>query len=389
MINSIPIPDLAPGESTIIQFEWNILNPYVNQNWASCLLARIENISIDPITTYPNQLEFDVYNNNNIALRNVAVVDIQPGMALPNIGGKKYPHGRFIYIGNTNSTPEKHDIIFEIPNEIESNALIEEAEITITTDAEGWNILKNAVLNNTSVKFLGENRFLVLGRKVVLENIQFPAKTRIPIYVGFSFLIDRITAEETYYYTVSQKISNVENHYTGAEHFEIRKSPRNTFNANAGLDKEIHKNESTEIVATEITELAIYNWYDPEGNLIQSEKNATVSPEITTKYKLEVIANTDGFKDYDDVTITVKNFWINQISPNPAENQTLVSYQIENASSAYLLVMNDFGTVFNNYILPLNSQSHNIDISNYIAGAYNVILVVNGVAVDAKNLIVN
>jgi subtilisin family serine protease len=388
-ISSVSIPNLGPGESSIIEFQWDILNPYINQNWASCLLARIENIANDPITIYPNQLEYDVYHNNNVALRNVTVVDIQPGLALPNIGGKKYPHGRFIYIGNVHDSIERHDITFEIPKEIESNSLIEEAEITITTDTQGWDLLKNAITNNSGVKKLGENRFLIKNRKVVLENIEFPANTRIPIYVGFSFLIDRITSEETYYYTVSQKISSSDNHFTGAEHFEIRKSPRSTFNANAGLDKEIHKNDSTEILATEITELAIYNWYDPEGNLIQSEKNATVSPEITTKYKLEVIANTDGFKDYDEVTITVKNFWINQISPNPADNQTLVSFQIETASSAYLMVMNDFGTVFNNYILPLNSHSHNIDISNYVAGAYNVILVVNGIAVDAKNLIIN
>jgi subtilisin family serine protease len=388
-IASMPIPNLGPGESTIIEFEWNILNPYINQNWASCLLARIENISNDPITIYPNQLEYDVYNNNNVALRNVAVVDIQPGLALPNIGGQKYPHGRFMYIGNIHNTTEKYDVIFEIPKEIQSNSLIEEAEITITTDNRGWEILSNSISNNAGVKKIRENCFLIKNRRVILKDIEIPANTRIPIYVGFSFLIDKITSEEIYFYTVSQKVSESENHITGAEHFEIRKSPRNTFNANAGMDKEIHKNETTSIIAADISEQVIFNWYDPEGNLIQSDKNATISPEITTKYKLEVIANSDGFKDYDEVTITVKNFWINQISPNPADNQTSIVYNIENANSAYLMVMNDFGTVHNNYILPLNSTMHNIDVSNYTAGAYSVILVVNGIAVDSKNLIIN
>lgn len=387
-IGSISIPNLGPGESTILEFQWNILNPYVNQNWASCLLARIENISADPITIYPNQLEYDVYHNNNVALRNVAVIDIQPGMMLPNIGGVKYPHGRFMYIGNVHDSIERHDVTFEIPQDFESNSLIEEAEVTITTNADGWEILNPYISNNPNIKKVRENTFLIKSRNVTLKDVEFPADTRIPIYVGFSFLIDKITNEEIYYYTVSEKLSSSENHITGAEHFEIRKSPRNTFNANAGIDKEIRKNETTSITAADIVEQVIYNWYDPEGNLIQTDKNATVSPEITTKYKLEVISDNDGFKDYDEITITVKNFWISQISPNPANNQTTVSYQIENANSAYLVIMNDFGTIHNNHILPLNSTSHNVNISNYVPGGYSVILVVNGVAIDSKNLII-
>jgi len=387
-IGSTTIPNLGPGESTILEFQWNILNPYVNQNWASCLLARIENISNDPITIYPNQLEYDVYNNNNVALRNVAVIDIQPGLALPNIGGKKYPHGRFMYIGNVHDSLERHDITFEIPEEIESSSLIEEAEVTITTDIQGWEILNQAITNNSNVRKIGENSFMIKSRKVVLKNIAFPANTRIPIYIGFSFLIDKITNAEIYHYRVSQKISSSDDHITGAEHFEIRKSPRYTFYAYAGIDKEIRKHETTSINAADISEQVIYNWYDPEGNLIQSEKNTNVSPEITTKYKLEVIANTDGFKDYDEVTIVVKDYWIESISPNPADNHASINYKIENASSAYLMIMNDFGTIHNNYILPLNSTLHNIDVSNYVPGAYNVILIVNGIAVDSKNLII-
>jgi hypothetical protein len=41
----------------------------------------------------------------------------------------------------------------------------------------------------------------------------------------------------------------------------------------------------------------------------------------------------------------------------------------------------------NNYILNVNSNSTNIDVSNYPTGIYTVALIVNGQIADAKNLI--
>ncbi|GCD76966.1 hypothetical protein JCM31826_04480 [Thermaurantimonas aggregans] len=388
VIDVLPIPNLGPGDSKIFEFEWNILNPYIHQNWASCLLARIEDIISDPITLYPNQLEFDVYHNNNIALRNVTVVDIHPGLVLPEIGGVRYPHGRFMFVGNATTTDGNFDLTFEIPEEEEGASILEEAEVHIILDNEGWELLQTALEQHPDIRIIKEREFLVLSPRVTLENIYFSAETRIPIYVGFSFLTKEITNEETYNYRVYQNYHSDLEHITGAEHFIIHKSPRTPFYANAGSDREIRKNESTTFHAVDISETATYNWYDPQGNLIYSAKDVSVSPDITSKYKLEVIANTDGFKDYDEVTVTVKQFWIEQISPNPTNSQTLISYEIENTNSAYLIIMNSFGTIHNNYILPLNSTSHSVDVSNYTPGAYSVILVVNGIGVDSKNLIV-
>lgn len=46
------------------------------------------------------------------------------------------------------------------------------------------------------------------------------------------------------------------------------------------------------------------------------------------------------------------------------------------------------GTVNNNYILTPNSNQVNLDVSGYTPGVYNVILIVDGQAVDAKSLVV-
>ena len=388
-IGTVSIPNLGPGESKVFEFQWNILNPYVHSNWASCLLARIEGIQSDPITIYPNDLGQDVFYNNNIALHNVTVVDINRGKALPVINGLKYPHGRFMYVGNATNQTESYDITFEVAYDENTPSIIKEAEVHIFTNDAGWQIIGTAVENHPDLEVVGDKEFIVLDDQVTLQNISFESDERIPLYLGFSFLIDEITTEETYHYRVAQRLASQENDITGAEHLVIRKSkfPRDAFSANAGFDQQIKKNDSTNVNADDILEPAIYNWYDPEGNLIYSGKNATVSPEITTTYKLEVMASTDGFKDYDEVVIEVHQYWLEDIAPNPTASTTNISYQIEGAGSAYLMVLNGFGTATNNYILSPNSNQINLDVNSYTRGVYNVILIVDGQAVDAKSFI--
>ena len=148
-------------------------------------------------------------------------------------------------------------------------------------------------------------------------------------------------------------------------------------------------NEPIVINATEISEPAIYNWYDTQGNLIFTGKNLTIATQVATKYKLEVIANVDGFKDYSEVEITIKPSTINSISPNPSSNNVTITYKLNTVNSAYLMILGSYGTTgtSNNYILEPNSFQTNIDISNYPNGFYTVALVCNGQIIDAKTLV--
>mgnify|MGYP006285607175 FL=1 len=388
LVGTQSIPNIKGGESQIFEFKWHILNPYIYSNWASCLLARIEDIPTDSITVYPNHLEHDVYYNNNVAMRNVTII-ISGGIAgLPVIDGIERPHGRFMFVGNSTDDIAIFDIDLEEPLSPVYGNLTEEAEVRLFTDDEGWSYLGSVVEQHPDIEVVGDKEFLVLSPSVTLSNIQFPANTRVPLYVGFSFLTDEQTSTEEYYYRVSQQFSNTEDHITGAEHFVVRKTPRTPFDANAGYDQQIQSGDSTMVNADDILEPAFYHWYDPEGNLIYSGKDATVTPAMTTTYKLEVVANTDGFKDYDEVTIEVQNHWIESISPNPAISTATIDYHLEQATSAYLMVLNSFGTISNNYILTVPSSQTTIDFSNYTPGVYNIVLVVNGEACDSKSLVI-
>ncbi len=388
VIDSVALPNIGPGNSEVFEFQWTILNPYVHSNWASCLLARIEGISTDAITVYPNHLEQDVFENNNIALRNVTVVDIHPGMQLPVIDGIKRPHGRFMYVGNASGQPARFDLTFEMASDEHTHSVAAEAEVHIFTDEAGWQIIGSAVGQHPELKVVGDREFVVQGDSVSLENVLFGSGVRIPLYIGFNFLMDELTSEEEYHYRVAQRYSGAENDITGAVHFVIRKSPRALFNADAGADQTIRKNDSTEVNALDISEPAIYNWYDPEGHLIYSGRDTMVSPEITTTYKLEVMTDTDGFKDYDEVVIEVQSYWLEDIVPNPTIASATVTYEIEGAGSAYLMVLNGFGTVNNNYLLTPDSKQTDIDVTHYAPGVYNMILIANGQAVDARSWII-
>ena len=148
-------------------------------------------------------------------------------------------------------------------------------------------------------------------------------------------------------------------------------------------------NEPIVINATEISEPAIYNWYDTQGNLIFTGKDLTIATQVATKYKLEVIANVDGFKDYSEVEVIIKPSTINSISPNPASNNVTITYKLNIVNSAYLMILGSYGTTgtSNNYILEPNSSETNINISNYPNGFYTVALVCNGQIIDAKTLV--
>lgn len=67
----------------------------------------------------------------------------------------------------------------------------------------------------------------------------------------------------------------------------------------------------------------------------------------------------------------------------------MVSYKLNGANSAYLMILGSYGTTnsSNNYILDLSSSETNINISNYPNGFYTVALICNGQIIDPKTLV--
>ena len=94
----------------------------------------------------------------------------------------------------------------------------------------------------------------------------------------------------------------------------------------------------------------------------------------------------DGFYDIDELNIEVQYNWLDKVYPNPVHSIMNVDYVIEQGSNAYLMIADAYGLTSNNYIVSANSGSTQIDMTNYVPGIYNLILIVDGLAQDAFSI---
>lgn len=384
LIGTLTIPAIPANQEVILTFPWQVPNPanYGNDGdqWHFCLLARIEATN-DPMTfTEMSDLNANVRNNNNIAWKNVTVVDVLPNNIV-NPGG-------IVAIGNPFDHPKAFFLELVVADLETGKPIYQEAEIGIKMDDvlyKAWERGgKEAQLLDPTTE---EKRKIVKGNNVIVDNISFNANEIGTLRLDFSFLTKELTNKSNYVYHVIQK--DVETgQIIGGETFLINKNPRPIFEADAP-DKEVDLNQAITISAEDINEPAIYNWYDNQGNLIYQGKDLQIANAVAEKFKLEVISALDGFKDYKEVEVKLKPSTLENIVPNPASASVKISYKLNSASSAYLMVIGYYGSngTSNNYILDANSTEINLNINNYLSGFYTVALVVNGDIVDAKTLI--
>ncbi len=173
----------------------------------------------------------------------------------------------------------------------------------------------------------------------------------------------------------------------GGETYRIQKPARSLFIADGGNDKTTTSEESVQLNAETIYEDAFYNWHDETGNLIYSGNNLTVTPEITNKYKLQVIAKCDGFTSYDEILIHVKEFQIKSLNPNPTSNNITIEYVVKQSSSAYFSICPFNSNSSYNYVIDPNLHSTNINTSSLQTGSYYLRLIASGEGKDEMTFI--
>lgn len=383
------IPPLEPGASIVLQFPWYVPNPddYIGINpnpWHFCLLARI--VSEDDPMTFPevNNLKQNIKSNNNIVMRNTTIVNVVPDSNDP------VPVGGVVAVGNPFETAKSFDLVFSLDENEVGSLLYEEAEVAVTMDStiyNAWNSTGKVLQNFSSSTGAVTTKIVVNGDDAVVENIPLLAGELGTIHVTFNFLTDELTGKRKYIYHLSQ-IDRSNGEVIGGETFEVIKEERTAFDADAGSDDEVNKNQSITLSASMIAEDAIYNWYDSDGNLIYTGSDMTITPAMTETYKLEVISTVDGFKDYDDVTVTVLPFSIQSLDPNPTGSLVNVTYDTYGAGSAYLMVIDlSSGVSINNYILDVIENSTTLDVSSYANGLYGIILIADGENMNSLTLV--
>ncbi len=384
-VGTLNIPVLEPGQSKIIEFEWDVPNPqdYINIDqgnpWHFCLLARIVSLQ-DPMTfTETSAITQNVTKNNNIAWKNTTVVDIYPNVQ-SQIGG-------VVAVGNPYATIKAFKLQFVKETNEPGQAIYDEAEVSVEMDDvlyDAW-VRGGKQGQNLASTGLASKKRIATGNNMTLNNILFNPNEIGTVYVKFNFLTSQLTTKKDFTYHAILRDAAT-NEVIGGETYQVHKRPRPAFDADAGSDETIDRSESVTITAAQINEAAVYNWYDPDGNLIYTGTDLTVSPEVTKTYRLEIITDNDGYKDYDEVEVTVNPYKLESLVPNPATSQVTVNYIADEASSAYLMVVSLVTGISNNYILDVNETNIDLNVSAYASGLYSVALVCDSEIVDSKNL---
>lgn len=381
------IPTLLAGETAILKFEWGIPSPDVYKSRNACLLSRIENYPAEPITVYAGRLDKDLVDNNNVSMRNVTIVK----------GTKPGPvRGGVLYSGNVLDAPRAFNLRLSVPRGGEGVPdITREAEVRLRFDSLGWSLLQAVPqsLQQEGVQVLppqaGGRQLLLSKPDIVFAGIPFPADTRIPIEVHFNFLAGKQTPTPQYEYTLSQAFADTPGMVLGSESFRISKVVREPFSAYAGPDATLNKGDSAVLQAQDIGEAALYRWYDSGHNLVDSGMTITVAPESSRAYTLEVTATADGFKDYDAVQLSVRQYFIRSLSPNPASTQVSVGYQASGAAAALLQISSANGTIYGTYTLDPSQTLAELQIGQLAPGLYHIFLICDGETVDASSLQVN
>jgi len=395
-ITTINIPPVDPNESIVVAVPWvNIPNPSdyddVNEDmnemyWHFCLLAQVE-ADNDPITSteVPQTQSGYVRKNNNVAQKNITII------GLPNSEGKTIISGA-ISVGNIFDFPACYSLEFVVDSNEVGKKLVDEAEISIELDNKLQTIWEKGGSKKQDITPHKDNKFIVRGDNAVLKNLCFQDLKDIGMLnLKFNFLTQEVSEKQEYTFHIIQKDENGE--IIGGETYQIRRPARDLFLAIAN-DVTADRNEAVTISAEAINEPAVYNWYDTDGNLIHEGIDFETSVTFSKKYKLEVIAVSDGYKDYAEAKIDLKPNRIEIFYPNPASGEAHVKYIINQGENAYLSIISIYADVVsasnivsNNYILDVNNNTKIVNLNNYSYGLYKIILVVDGQISDTQTLI--
>lgn len=400
-IGTVTLPVIQPGDAYIATFQWQPPNDpndgflgfasdpvfWLGKRHYYNLLSRIVSTS-DPMTVpETNDVEANVLNNNNIAWKNISVVNLNPNDR-PGLNDDLV--GATALVGDAWGSANTYDIEFKNPNYIRGEPVTDNAEITITLDAPIWNKWQQGgfVAENFEVIDEAKKQIRLLTGSGKIKNLTFSAYERGLIHVAFNFLTDEVPQNNQYFFEVNQ-INSATNEVVGGELYEVAVPNRADFDAEAGTDQEIDAGNTITLSALQISEDAIYNWYNEAGELVHTGRDFTLTPDLTQEYKLEIISTLDGFKDYDEVEITVNKNKITALSPNPASSNLFINYDIEETiTSAYFVLVEHTSSQSNQYIIDLTTDSKQIDVSNLPNGTYTLVLICDGQVTDYTNLII-
>lgn len=398
VVGIINLPVIEGGHDSVFIFEWTIPNPadypaipgYETRHF--CFLARIYDPFNDPFyASETTNLYNNIGNNNNIASKNISVMKFIPVAE----GSFELDDNAMVGIGNflTNVATDV-DLEFSVPDEEMNAAITDEAEVRIILDDNTWEKWQAGGAQGIGFIIINEADHILQATDTYmrLDSLHYDTSEHSLVAVQVNFLTEESTEKRVFNYDLIQK-NHLDGTIIGGERFTAYKPERADEQMFLAGSNTSTSQQQVTLQAQSIGEPARYNWYKAaDSTLVDTGTCITVTPTQNTTYLLEVVAKSDGFKDYSDPVnaIAPPQSYITGLSPNPATGQVALDYHLgQNVQSAQATI-----TAINNpnisatYTLNISQAQATLSLNNLPVGTYVVNLYCDNILVDNKQLII-
>lgn len=372
------------GMDRIYCFEWQVprIEDYADlpENWHFCLLA-VMNSEIDPLTDEDcgGDLDKFVRNNNNVAWKNVTVINSENRKEPAYVSATNWKHDAF-----------KGEIIFGSPKDETYPLLNQVAEIIITVDEDLYKMILDNWTLTYGIEVCKDRDYSFVIRKdsASISNLVLEPQKMNLLGLSVEFLLDNKEIEkQNFKYNISLKDLEKGCIVGGEQYLISRSETPSGICVNAGEDQIIALGETATLSAENAGQQVSYMWIDTQCDTVMDEQTVEVSPITTQQYRLKVKTD-DGFVGYDSLNVVVKSNFIRSINPQPATDLAVIAYEASQADNVSIEIINNSGMLVNVYRVSPTATQYSFDCSTLTSGIYTVMLNCDGRRMDAKVLIV-
>lgn len=202
LIGTVLIPALLPGQEAIVPFSWVVPNPanysgIIAEPWHFCLLTRIDAPNDPMAFAETTDLNDNVRKNNNIAWRNVTVVDA--------IANNSVAVGGVIAVGNPFNAVRPYTLEFVSEKGEPGKAIFVDAEVTIKMNGQLLEAWAAGGQQREQMTYLPqEGKLVVTGENARLPKIVLQPNQIGVLNLAFKWKKDAST-KKNYVYHVIQR----------------------------------------------------------------------------------------------------------------------------------------------------------------------------------------
>lgn len=348
-----------------------------------CLLVAL-NTSSDPYTMVDNvswPLFHNVKESNNVAWKNLSIIDPAGGGAMGETTNTDVIKGAEVIVGNNSNSTIPVKLKFDISTSESGNPITTEAELRVTLHSQLWSKWLAGGQTGTQIQIYDstKHQIKILGTGATLSGLSLDTNEHYGIYLSVNYLTEQRSSKEFFAMHLSHILDDSTQRIIGGETYLFKADPaRPLFSADGGGDMEVLVGQAYQNKGGSINESAIFNWYNQQGARIYtgSTRSDSASNIGTEQLTLEVIATSDGYKDYDQVTVTKILGKITSMVPNPISSGTLaIGYKVSTTvSNPKIRLVNINTQAFTDHSISSGTGTLNVNVAGYAAGAYSVVL---------------